>query len=143
MKTPPRTMFAAYLWALVFFLVLDAAWLLVMGPRLYQPALGSLMAPTVNWVAALLFYPIYLAGLLVFAIAPAVSERRPGVALRRGALLGFVAYATYDLTNQATLRDWPWIVTAADLVWGTVVSGISSWAASGLTSRPGRQKTAQ
>jgi len=143
MKPSPRTLLAAYLWALLCFLVLDAVWLSVMGPRLYQPALGALMAPQVDWTAAALFYALYLVGLVVLAIAPALEAGEPAVALRRGALLGLVAYATYDLTNQATLRDWPWVVTAADLAWGTAVSGVSAWVAARLTSRPARRRSVQ
>jgi uncharacterized membrane protein len=135
MKPSPRTLFVAYLSALLSFLLLDAVWLSLMGPRLYKPALGSLMASDVDWLAAVLFYAIYLAGLLVFAIAPALAEGAPGAALWRGAFFGLVAYATYDLTNQATLRDWPWAITVADLVWGSFVSGVSAWAAARLTSR--------
>ena len=111
MKPSARTLSIAYLWALVSFLLLDAVWLSLMGPRLYKPALGDLMAPDVDWLAAVLFYAIYLAGLLVFAIAPALADGAAGAALRRGAFFGLVAYATYDLTNQATLRGWPWAIT--------------------------------
>lgn len=143
MKPSPRTLLAAYVTALVCFLLLDAVWLSVMGPRLYQPALGPLMAPGVNWAAAALFYALYGVGLVVFAIAPALEAGEPTVALRRGALFGLMAYATYDLTNQATLRDWPWAVTVADLAWGTVVSGVSSWVAARITSRPARRRSAQ
>jgi uncharacterized membrane protein len=105
------------------FLVLDAAWLSLAGPHLYRPALGHLLASDVDWVAALLFYVLYLAGLAVFAVAPA---RTVGGAAWRGALFGLVAYATYDLTNQATLRDWPWLVTLADLAWGAFASATAS-----------------
>ncbi len=135
MKPTARTLSIAYLWALVSFLVLDAVWLSLMGPRLYKPALGELMAPDVDWFAAVLFYAIYLAGLLVFAILPALAEGAAGPALRRGAFFGLVAYATYDLTNPATLRDWPWAITIADLVWGSFVSGAAAWVSARLTSR--------
>ncbi|KQX87102.1 DUF2177 family protein [Variovorax sp. Root473] len=143
MKPSPRTLLSAYLAALACFLVLDAVWLSVMGPRLYQPALGALMAPQVNWAAAVLFYVLYGVGLVVFAIAPALGAAGPAVAWRRGALFGLVAYATYDLTNQATLRDWSWAVTAADLAWGTAVSGVSAWVAARITSRPARRRNVQ
>ena len=103
----------------VAFLALDAAWLTTMGSRLYRPAIGPLMAPDVDWLAALLFYVVYLAGLAGFALAPARDVAGAAV---RGALFGFVAYATYDLTSQATLRGWPWLVTAVDLGWGTFAS---------------------
>ncbi len=143
MKPSLPTQRAAYLWALACFLVLDAVWLSVMGPRLYRPALGPLLAPQVDWTAAVLFYALYLVGLVVFAIAPALEAGAAAVALRRGALFGLIAYATYDLTNQATLRGWPWAVTAADLAWGAAASGASAWVAARITSRPGRRRHAQ
>jgi len=144
MKVPPRRLWLAYAAAWLVFLLLDACWLTLMGPRLYRPALGPLLAPEVDWLAAGLFYPLYLFGLLVFAIAPALERRQPRTALRLGALFGLVTYATYDLTNQATLRDWPWIVTLADLAWGSLLSGSAAWAAARIgvrgtapfTSRP-------
>jgi uncharacterized membrane protein len=114
------------------FLAMDAVWLTLMGPRLYQPAIGHLMRPDVDWLAVLLFYPVYLAGLLGLAVGSARDVRD---AAWRGAFFGFVAYATYDLTNQATLRDWPWMVTAADLVWGTFASSIASAVAGAVAAR--------
>lgn len=125
----PRRLIASYLTALVCFLSLDACWLTLVGPRLYRPALDPHLATTVDWRAAALFYAVYIAGLLVFAIAPAVEAGSAATGLRRGGLLGVFSYATYDLTNQATLIDWPWSVTFADPAWGTFVSAISSWAA--------------
>lgn len=136
MSPTSRRLAAAYFAAMFVFLALDAVWLSLMASRLYQPAIGHLMAATVDWRAAALFYPLYIVGLLVFAIAPALRKERPVLALRLGALFGLLAYATYDLTNQATLRDWPWAVTLADLVWGAFVSGSAAGAAAWLTSRP-------
>ena len=140
MTLAPRRLLQAYVTAMLAFLLLDACWLSYMGPRLYSPALAGLLAPEVNWLAALLFYLLYLAGLLVFAIRPALEQQRPALALRLGALFGLVAYATYDLTNQATLRDWPWLITVADLIWGSFASGSAAWVAARLglrlTSRP-------
>ena len=113
------------------FLALDAAWLTAMGPRLYQPAIGHLLRPDVDWIAAALFYVLYIGGLVGFAVVPSASARD---AAGRGALFGLVAYATYDLTNQATLRDWPWRVTLADLCWGTIVTAVSAAAAARITA---------
>jgi len=121
--------------ALACFLGLDACWLSLMSSRLYKPALASLMSPTVDWLAAVLFYAVYLCGLLVFTVRPALESLEPGRAARLGSLFGFVAYATYDLTNQATLANWPWAVTAADLAWGSIVSGVSAWAATWVALR--------
>jgi len=110
----------------VVFLALDAIWLTAMADRLYRPALGRLMLDRVEVLPALAFYAIYLVGVLVFAVLPGLESRRWTTALGLGALLGFVAYATYDLTNQATLRDWPWRVTIADLCWGTLATGVAA-----------------
>ena len=133
-----RPWIGAYVLALACFLGLDACWLGVMGPRLYQPALGALMAPRVDWLAAALFYLIYIGGLVYFAVVPALGAGGPRTAWRRGAILGVVAYATYDLTNQATLRDWPWAVTLVDLAWGAVVTGmaagVAAWGARRLSA---------
>ena len=126
----PRRLIAAYLVALACFLALDACWLTLAGPRLYRPALDPHLASAVDWRAAALFYALYIGGLLVFAIVPAIAARDAATGLRRGALLGLFAYATYDLTNQATMTGWPWAVTFADLAWGTFVSACASWAAS-------------
>ncbi|MDY0746046.1 DUF2177 family protein [Paucibacter sp. R3-3] len=134
MKPSPRRLLPAGLAALLCFLALDACWLSLMGPRLYRPKLAALMADEVDWLAAGLFYAVYLTGLVVFAILPALERGGPRRALRLGALMGFVAYATYDLTNQATLRGWPWAVTAADLAWGAVVSGVAAWAGARVAS---------
>lgn len=135
MHPTPRLLVTAYFAAAIVFLALDAVWLSLMNARLYQPAIGHLMAASVDWRAAALFYPLYLLGLLVFAIRPALIEGRATPALRLGALFGLLAYATYDLTNQATLRDWPWAVTLADLIWGAFVSGSASGAAAWFTCR--------
>lgn len=125
--------FRTFLATTLAFLVLDAAWLGTMGSRLYRPAIGHLMGGGVDWVAAVLFYVLYLAGLLGFALAP---SKNIGAAALRGALFGLVAYATYDLTNQATLRDWPWHVTVIDLCWGAFASAVAC-AAGAFTSRSG------
>ncbi len=108
------------------FLALDALWLSAMAERLYRPALGRLMLERFELLPAIAFYLVYIAGVIVFAVMPGLESRRWTTALGLGALLGLVAYATYDLTNQATLRDWPWRVTAADLCWGTFVTAVAA-----------------
>ena len=113
----------AYVVAAVVFLLLDAIWLTAMAPLLYRPAIGHLMRADFDALAAALFYAIYLSGVVVFVVKPAVDARS---AFTRGALFGLVSYATYDLTNQATLIDWPWRVTAADLAWGAFVTAASA-----------------
>lgn len=114
------------------FLALDAVWLTTMGPHLYRPFIGHLMRADVNALAAVLFYCIYIAGLLGFAVARSASVRQAAV---RGALFGLVAYATYDLTNQATMRDWPWLVTVVDLCWGTFASAVACAAGAAMSKR--------
>ncbi|MBV8501934.1 MAG: DUF2177 family protein [Paucibacter sp.] len=137
------TLLGAYLSALLCFLALDACWLTLMGPRLYRPALSGLMAPEIDWLAALLFYLVYIGGLLAFAITPGRRAGHSIVAMTHGALFGLVAYATYDLTNQATLRDWPWLVTLADLAWGTFASGTAAAVATRFTSPRARRRASQ
>ena len=114
---------SAYLAAGAAFAVVDAIWLTQVGPRLYRPALDAVLAERFDLTAAIVFYLVYIAGVVALAVLPAARE---GAGLSRaalnGAMLGFVAYATYDLTNQATLRDWPGLVTLIDLAWGTVLT---------------------
>ena len=116
----------AYAVTALVFLALDAIWLTAMADRLYRPALGRLMLDRFELAPAVAFYAVYLVGVVVFAVMPGLESRRATTALGLGALLGLVAYATYDLTNQATLRDWPWRVTLADLCWGTLVTGVAA-----------------
>lgn len=125
----------AFLAATVVFFTLDAIWLSLMAQRLYRPAIGHLMREGFDVAAAGAFYVLYLVGMVVFVIS---AVRRTGAALARGALFGLIAYATYDLTNQATLRDWPWHVTLIDLVWGSFVTGTSCAVAHWVVSRKRR-----
>ncbi|MEJ5989758.1 DUF2177 family protein [Ramlibacter sp. PS3R-8] len=129
---------AAYAVTALAFLGLDAVWLTSMADRLYRPALGSLMADKFALGPAAAFYFVYVAGIVGFAVAPAVASGSATGALLRGLALGFVAYATYDLTNQATLRGWPWSVTLADLAWGTVATGLAAWAAAAVVLHFGK-----
>lgn len=116
----------AYLGAGVGFVVLDAIWLTLATPRLYKPLLGEILTDKPSMPAAVAFYLIYLAGIVLFAVEPGLKA---GSAMRTalmGAALGFVAYATYDLTNQATLKVWSWKITAADLTWGVILTAGSA-----------------
>ena len=116
----------------IAFLVIDSVWLGVIAVDFYKATIGHLLAPKPNFVAAAFFYVIYLAGVVHFVILPAVEKESVLNATRQGALFGLVAYATYDLTNMATMRDWPLSVTLADLAWGAFItaasSTISAWA---------------
>jgi len=105
----------------VFFLV-DMFWLGLVAPKFYKAQIGHLMGE-VNWTAAVIFYLVYIAGILFFAVHPALMEGSLLKAIMLGAAFGFFAYATYDLTNLATLRDWPVLVVVVDIVWGTILTG--------------------
>ncbi|MDR3500537.1 MAG: DUF2177 family protein [Parvibaculum sp.] len=115
----------AWLSTAVVFVALDAVWLTNMGGW-YRAALGDLMAPEFRLAPAAIFYVLFLVGLVVFAVAPALGEGRFATALVQGALFGFFTYATYDLTNQATLAHWPLKLTLVDLAWGATLSGASA-----------------
>ncbi len=112
-----------YFIALPIFFGMDMVWLGVVAKNFYTKQIGFLMTPKVNWAAAILFYLLFLAGLVVFVIAPAVENNSWVRALMLGALFGLITYATYDLTNLATLKDWPLALTVVDLIWGTVLAG--------------------
>lgn len=114
--------FKLYAIALPVFLLIDMIWLTVIAKNFYRIQIGSLMKPDVNWIAAGLFYLIFIAGLVVFVIAPAVTKGSWTHALLYGALFGLVCYATYDLTNLAVTKDWPLLVTVVDLAWGAVLA---------------------
>jgi uncharacterized membrane protein len=128
-----RRFAAAYVITLVVFLALDAVWLTTMAPLLYRPAIGHLMLDDFEPLPAFAFYLLYVIGIVTFAVMPGLARASAGSALARGALFGLVAYATYDLTNQATLRGWPWVVTLADLCWGSFVTAAAAAAACRLT----------
>lgn len=113
-----------YLLSLPIFLGLDFAWLTLIAKKFYAEHLSFLISPTPNLWAAGTFYLIYLAGLIYFVLLPNYSTKSmPEIALT-GAFFGFIAYATYDLTNLATIKNWPLIVTMLDLAWGAFVSGL-------------------
>lgn len=107
-------------------LALDAIWLTTMARLLYQPQLGDLLTSEFRAAPAALFYLIYLSGVVYFAVAPSVQSGDWRRAALRGALLGLFGYGTYDLTNQATFRHWPWLITLVDLTWGTVLTALSA-----------------
>lgn len=111
-----------FLVVLVVFFAIDIFWLGVVARNLYAKYLGFIMAPNVNWAAALLFYVIFIIGVMVFVLQPALEKQSLMHAFIIGAFFGFVTYATYDLTNLATLKDWPITITIIDLIWGTVLS---------------------
>jgi len=108
--------------ALPVFFIIDMVWLVLVAKKFYQEQIGFLMKPDINWFAAIIFYLLFIAGLIIFVISPAVEKHSWVHALIFGALFGLITYATYDLTNLATLKDWPLVVTVVDLIWGTVLA---------------------
>jgi uncharacterized membrane protein len=115
------TFFKLYAVALPAFLVMDLIWLGVVARSFYQGQMGHLMRAQVNWVAAIAFYLLFVAGIVVLAVWPAIERQSFTYALALGALLGLVTYAAYDLTNLATLEGFPLTVALVDLAWGTVL----------------------
>lgn len=115
--------FYSYLAALVPLLVIDGVWLGVVAKSFYASQLKGLMTDQVEWWAAGLFYVLYAAGIVFFAVQPAETLGR---AFLYGAFLGLIAYVTYDLTNQAVLKNWPVIITVTDIAWGAVLTGLVS-----------------
>lgn len=107
----------------IIFLSIDLLWLGVVAKNLYREKLGFILSPEVNWAAAIVFYIIYIAGILYFAVVPALLEAEWEKALLNGAILGFLCYATYDLTNMATIARWPLQIVVIDIAWGTVLTG--------------------
>jgi uncharacterized membrane protein len=130
----PGALARLYLPTLLVFLALDALWLGFVARGFYREQIGGLMRPDVNWGAALVFYLLFIAGLLVFVVIPSLGATLGRVALT-GAFFGLIAYATYDLTNLATLRGFPTVVALVDLLWGTVIAAVTS-CASWLLARP-------
>ena len=127
----------SYAVTLPIFFAIDLVWLAVVAKGFYRQHLGHLLAPQVNWAAAILFYLVFIAGIVFFAVRPALETHSAMRALAYGAFFGFLAYATYDLTNQATIRDWPLVVTVVDLVWGSVLSATVAYLSYQVSSRIG------
>jgi len=125
----------AYLATLAAFVVCDMAWLGTMASRLYRPTLGDVMLTNVNLPAGVAFYLIYPMGLVFFAILPALKSGSLVQAMLGGALFGFFTYMTYDLTNQATLRNWTTQLTLLDGGWGTLLGAIAAAAGYWVTVR--------
>jgi uncharacterized membrane protein len=112
-----------YLIALPVFFGIDLIWLGLIARGFYRTHLGFLLRPQANWVAAILFYLVFIAGIILFAVLPAKQTSSLIKAIIYGVLFGFFTYATYDLTNLATVKDWPLIVTIVDICWGMFLCG--------------------
>jgi uncharacterized membrane protein len=111
-----------YFATLIVFFAVDMVWLGVISRAFYKKHLGFLMAPDINWYAALIFYFLFILGILVFVVLPGIKENALPLMLVKAAFFGLVTYATYDLTNLATVKDWPLVITIVDLIWGMVLT---------------------
>lgn len=114
---------ALYALTIPVFFAIDLVWIGVLAKGFYQTHIGWLLGE-VRWVPAIVFYLLYIGGILLFAVAPAIRSGSWTTALLLGAGLGLLAYATYDLTSLALIKDWPLIVTVVDMVWGTVLTAL-------------------
>ncbi len=117
---------AAYAGALATLVVADMIWLGSMVSRVYRPTLGDILLSGVNLPPAIVFYLLYPVGVLIFAVAPALKNGSPTDAIVSGALFGFFAYTTYDLSNYATLRNWTLQLTIIDIAWGTLLGAMTA-----------------
>jgi uncharacterized membrane protein len=115
-----------YFSLLAVFFAVDMVWLVLVARSFYKKYLGFLMAPTVNWIPAIIFYLLFIAGIMIFVILPGVKENSLQNTILKAVLFGLISYATYDLTNLATINQWPLAVTVVDLVWGMVVTTLVS-----------------
>lgn len=118
--------FKVYLAALVGFLAIDMVWLGIVARGFYRKHLGFLLTDQPNWWAAAVFYLLFVAGLLVFAVFPGLNANSLRKAVLLGSLFGLITYATYDLTNLATVKNWPLLVTVVDMAWGAVLAAAVS-----------------
>jgi uncharacterized membrane protein len=117
-----------YLIALPLFFLFDMVWLGMVASNFYKSQIGFLLSEQVNWIAAILFYLLFISGLVFFAILPAVEQKSFLKALLQGAFFGLLTYGTYDLTNLATLKNWPLFITLVDVAWGTTLGALVSTA---------------
>jgi uncharacterized membrane protein len=120
--------FLSYLASLITFVIIDGIWLAFIAKNFYQKHIGHLLSSQVNFGPAILFYLLFLLGILIFCVSPAIEKDSLLTAILLGAFFGLITYATYDLTNWATLKDWPVIVVLVDMLWGTVLASIVSTA---------------
>lgn len=123
----PKLILSYLLTAIVFFAI-DMTWLGFIAKGLYKKYLGGFLSDKVNWTAAILFYLLFIVGIFYFSILPAIEKNSVAKAILSGALFGFFTYATYDLTNLATLKNWPLQIVFIDIIWGAVLTGLVSTA---------------
>jgi len=127
-----------YFIALPVFFVIDMVWIGLVAKNFYREQIGFLMKTDINWLAAIIFYLLFIAGLVAFVILPALEKDSWTHTLLFGAFFGLVTYATYDLTNLATVKDWPLLVTIVDLTWGMVLSVVVSFVTYFIAVKIGR-----
>lgn len=125
---PLSKLLLAYLGTTLVFFAIDLIWLGVIAKGLYQRELGNFLSPQVNWTAAIVFYLLFIIGIFIFCIIPAAEQTSIWKALILGMLFGGFTYATYDLTNLATLKDWPSKIVFIDIAWGMILTGSVSTA---------------
>jgi uncharacterized membrane protein len=111
-----------YIVSVPIFFIVDMIWLGVIAKGFYRKSLEPLITPDINWIAAIIFYLLFLVGVLIFALLPGIERRSLIYTIAMAALFGFIAYATYDLTNLATLRNWPLMLSIVDMIWGAFLS---------------------
>jgi uncharacterized membrane protein len=123
----------AYVATAIVFFGLDFVWLSKLAVGFYKREIGQLMLPKPNFVAAGVFYLFYIAGIVYFAVAPSFTGSSIGEALLSGAIFGFLAYGTYDMTNLSTLKGWTWRLCVVDIIWGTLLTGLAAAAGAWAT----------
>lgn len=116
--------FKLYILTVPVFFAVDIVWLGFVAKKFYRNHLGFILSPDVNWPAAIVFYALYVLGILIFAVVPAIEQGSLGKALLLGGLYGFFTYATYDMTNMATIKNWPLNVVVVDILWGVFLCSI-------------------
>ena len=126
---------AGYGATLIVFILADMAWLGTMVDRVYRPILGDILISGVNLPPAIVFYLLYPVGIMVFAVLPSLKGGSIGAAIAYGAMFGFFAYSTYDLSNYATLRNWTLQLTLIDIAWGTVLGALAAAAGISATTK--------
>lgn len=116
-----------YLLTTLVFFAIDMLWLGLIAKKLYSNLLGNFLTDEVNWTAAIIFYLLFIIGILIFAVFPSLEKNSLQQAIILGALFGFFTYATYDLTNLATLKNWPLKIVFIDIIWGMILTGTVSF----------------
>lgn len=117
------------------FFAIDILWIGVIAKNLYREKLGFILSDKVNWAAAIIFYLIYIGGIIYFAVEPAIQAQSFSTAIINGVLLGMLCYATYDLTNMATIAQWPLSITIIDIIWGGFLTGSCATATYFISTR--------